>query len=60
MRAVPKLQSYHLRIMIVGDNEKGYGKLHPTGRPLRTVMLEELAGKLVYLGSTSLAGYLIS
>ena len=32
--------------MIVGDNEKGYGQLHPSGRPLREVMLEELKGKL--------------
>ena len=35
MRAVPKLQELYptLRIMIVGDNEKGYGQLHPTGKP---------------------------
>ena len=48
MRAIPHLQNAYptLRIMIVGDNEKGYGKLHPSGRPLREVMLHELSGQL--------------
>ena len=48
MRSLPSLMSDHprLRVMIVGDNEKGYGQLHPSGRPLREVMLEELQGKL--------------
>ena len=48
MRSLPQLQREHpqLRVLIVGDNEKGYGALHPSGRPLRQVMLEELQGQL--------------
>ena len=48
MRSLPSLMKEHprLRVMIVGDNEKGYGQLHPSGRPLREVMLEELQGQL--------------
>ena len=30
--------------MIVGDNERGYGNGHPSGRALREVMLEEMSG----------------
>ena len=45
MRSLPSLMSDHprLRVMIVGDNEKGYGQLHPSGRPLREVMLRRTA-----------------
>jgi len=32
--------------LIVGDNEGGYGGGHVSGKPLREVMLNELAGKL--------------
>ena len=48
MRALPALQRQHptLRVLIVGDNESGYGPGHPSGRPLKTVMLEELHGQL--------------
>jgi glycosyltransferase involved in cell wall biosynthesis len=35
-----------VRVLIVGDNEGGYGGGHPSGRPLREVVLEELAGQL--------------
>ena len=44
MRSLPSIQKCFpdLRIFIVGDSEKGYGELHPSGRPLRDVMLEEL------------------
>ena len=48
MRSLPTLMREHprLRVMIVGDNEKGYGEVHPSGQPLRQVMLKELQGKL--------------
>ena len=48
MRALPTIQRQHptVRVLIVGDNEGGYGGGHPSGRPLREVMLEELAGQL--------------
>ena len=48
MRALPALQRQwpDLRILIVGDSEKGYGNPHPSGNPLRQVMLDELAGQL--------------
>ena len=48
MRSLPSLMREHpqLRVMIVGDDEKGYGTQHPSGRILREVMLEELQGKL--------------
>lgn len=44
MRSLPSLMQEHprLRVMIVGDNEKGYGPAHPSGRPLRDIMLDEL------------------
>ena len=32
--------------MIVGDNDKGYAGGHPSGRPLKEVMLAELEGQL--------------
>ena len=31
-----------LRVIIVGDSEKGYGHVHPSGRPIREALLEEL------------------
>ncbi len=48
MRALPEIQSYmpNLRVIIVGDNEQGYGSGHPSGQHLRQVMLQELEGKL--------------
>ena len=48
MRALPELMRAvpQLRVFIVGDNEKGYGGGHPSGRPLKEVMLEELSGQL--------------
>ena len=48
MRALPAIQRQNptVRVLIVGDNEGGYGGGHPSGRPLRQVMLEELAGQL--------------
>ena len=48
MRALPALQQRHptLRVLIVGDNEAGYGPGHASGRPLREVMLQELDGQL--------------
>jgi glycosyltransferase involved in cell wall biosynthesis len=48
MRALPLIQRQHptVRIMIVGDNEAGYGGGHPSGRPIRELLLEELAGQL--------------
>jgi glycosyltransferase involved in cell wall biosynthesis len=48
MRALPLIQRAHptVRVLIVGDNEGGYGGGHPSGRPLKQVMLEELDGQL--------------
>jgi glycosyltransferase involved in cell wall biosynthesis len=48
MRALPQLMAQRpdLRVLIVGGNDKGYGDNHPSGRPLREVMLTELAGQL--------------
>jgi len=48
MRSLPQLmaQKPDLRVLIVGGNDKGYGDNHPSGRPLREVMLAELAGQL--------------
>ena len=48
MRALPIIQAQHptVRVLIVGDNEGGYGGGHVSGRPLRQLMLEELDGQL--------------
>ena len=48
MRALPIIQSQHstVRVVIVGDNEGGYGGAHPSGLPLREVMLRELQGQI--------------
>jgi len=48
MRALPRILQQHpsVRVMIVGDNDSGYGGVHASGRPLRQVLLEELAGQL--------------
>ena len=48
MRALPVIQSQHskVRILIVGDNEAGYGGPHPSGLPIRDFMLNELHGQL--------------
>jgi len=48
MRALPRIQRQHpsVRVLIVGDNEGGYGGLHASGQPLRELLLAELAGQL--------------
>ena len=48
MRSLPAIQQAHptVRVLIVGDNEGGYGGGHPSGRPLKELMLEELSGQL--------------
>jgi glycosyltransferase involved in cell wall biosynthesis len=48
MRALPQLQRRwpELRILIVGDSNKGYGPPHASGQPLRQVMLQELGDQL--------------
>ena len=48
MRALPQIQRERpdVRVLIVGDNEVGYGTGHVSGRPLREVMVEELGGEL--------------
>ncbi len=48
MRALPAIQRAHptVRTLIVGDNEGGYGGGHPSGRPIKQLMLEELQGQL--------------
>ena len=48
MRALPPLLKKWptLRIFIVGDSGKGYGSPHPSGRPIRQVILDELKGTL--------------
>jgi glycosyltransferase involved in cell wall biosynthesis len=48
MRALPRILQQHpsVRVLIVGDNDSGYGGVHASGRPLRQVLLEELAGQL--------------
>ena len=48
MRSLPSIQEQHseVRVMIVGDNEAGYGGGHSDGSPLRDRMLGELAGHL--------------
>ena len=44
MRSLPDVMSAipSLRVIIVGDSEKGYGPGHPSGRSLRDVMVDEL------------------
>ena len=48
MRSLPDVMASHpsVRILVVGDDERGYGKGHPSGRPLREIMLEEMSGQL--------------
>ena len=48
MHSLPLIQKNHpdVRVLIVGDNESGYGSGHPSGRILREVMIEELQGKI--------------
>lgn len=48
MRSLPLIQQQHptVRVLIVGDNEAGYGGGHGDGPPLRQRMLQELAGQL--------------
>ena len=48
MRSLPKIQAINkdVRVLIVGDNEAGYGGVHSSGRMLKHLLLEELEGKL--------------
>ena len=48
MRSLPLIQKQHptVRVLIVGDNEAGYGGGQGDGPPLRIRMLQELAGQL--------------
>ena len=48
MRSLPLIQKHHptVRVLIVGDNEAGYGGSHGDAPPLRQRMLEELDGHL--------------
>ncbi|WP_226423587.1 MULTISPECIES: glycosyltransferase [unclassified Synechococcus] len=48
MRSIPLIQQAHptTQFIVVGDNERGYGNPHPSGRPLKDIMLEELDGKI--------------
>ena len=48
MRSLPFIQQQHpeVRVLIVGDNEPGYGGGDSHARPLRQRMLEELNGQL--------------
>ena len=48
MRSLPLIQAQHptVRTIIVGDNEAGYGGGHPSGLPLKDVMLNELGDSL--------------
>ena len=48
MRSLPLIQQQHpkVRVLIVGDNEAGYGGGHGDGPPLRQRILEELDGQL--------------
>ena len=48
MRSLPLIQQQHssVRVLIVGDNDAGYGGSSDDGSPLRQRMLQELAGQL--------------
>ena len=48
MNSLPKLLKEwpELRIIIVGDSGHGYGNPHPSGRPIREVLVEELSPKM--------------
>ena len=48
MRSLPLIQRQHqsVRVLIVGDNEAGYGGGDSDGPPIRQRMLQELAGQL--------------
>ena len=49
MRSLPLIQQQQhskVRVLIVGDNEAGYGGGHGDGPPLRQRILEELDGQL--------------
>ena len=48
MRSLPAIQQQHqkVRVLIVGDNDAGYGGGHGDGPPLRQRMLQDLAGQL--------------
>ena len=61
MRSLPLIQRQHpsVRVLIVGDNEAGYGGGHGEGPPLRQRMLQELAGQLDLERITFLGGCLI-
>lgn len=48
MRSLPEVLSRNkqVQVLIVGDNEGGYGGGHPSGKSLKEVLLEELKGQL--------------
>ena len=48
MRSLPLIQQQNtkVRVLIVGDNDAGYGGDHGDGRPLRQRMLQELSGQI--------------
>ena len=48
MRALPIIQRHHpqVRVLIVGDNEGGYGAPHPSGKSFKEALLEELGDQL--------------
>jgi len=48
MRALPEILGRHptLRVMIVGDSGMGYGGGDPSAKPMRQLLLEELAGQI--------------
>ncbi len=49
MRSLPQIQEEwpDLRVIIVGDDEPGYGSRHPSGKTWKEVVLEELEGTLI-------------
>lgn len=48
MESLPIIMTHNpsVRVLIVGDNESGYGGAHPTGQPIKEVMLKKLEGKI--------------
>ena len=48
MRSLPQILrcNSRVRVLIVGDGEAGYGGGHPSGKPIRQVMQEELAAEM--------------
>ena len=48
MRSLPQVlrSDSRVRVLIVGDGEPGYGGAHPSGKPIRQLMEEELAQEM--------------